>query len=68
MAELKRYQMLIDGDWVDGEGGKSFESVNPATGAPWAEIQPESIIRRRNNSPSPYPSPKGEGTLRCLLA
>ena len=38
MSERKRYQMLIDGEWVDGEGGKTFESVNPATGAVWAEI------------------------------
>ena len=38
MAELKRYQMLIDGEWVDGEGAKTFESVNPATAAAWAEI------------------------------
>ncbi|MEE8228046.1 MAG: aldehyde dehydrogenase family protein, partial [Kiloniellales bacterium] len=38
MADLTRYQMLIDGEWVDGEGGKTFQSVNPATGAAWAEI------------------------------
>ena len=41
MGELKRYQMLIDGDWIDAEGGKTFQSVNPATGEVWAEI-PES--------------------------
>ena len=34
MAELKRYQMLIDGQWLDAESGKTFESVNPATGNP----------------------------------
>ncbi len=38
MADLTRYQMLIDGEWVDGEGGKTFQSVNPATGVAWAEI------------------------------
>jgi aldehyde dehydrogenase (NAD+) len=38
MADLTRYQMLIDGEWVDGEGGKTFQSVNPATGTAWAEI------------------------------
>ena len=38
MAELTRYQMFIDGIWVDAEGGKTFESVNPATGEAWAEI------------------------------
>ena len=38
MSGLKRYQMLIDGDWVDAGDGKSFESVNPATGEAWALI------------------------------
>ncbi|MSO92820.1 MAG: aldehyde dehydrogenase [Rhodospirillales bacterium] len=38
MTELKRYQMLIGGAWVDAEGGKTFESFNPATGRPWAAI------------------------------
>ena len=38
MTDLAQFQMLIDGAWVDaGDGGK-FESVNPATGAAWAEI------------------------------
>lgn len=36
MAELKRYRMFIDGRWVDAEDGKTFESVNPANGRPWA--------------------------------
>ena len=38
MAELKHYQMLIDGEWTDAEGGKTFESINPTNGLPWAEI------------------------------
>ncbi|MDJ0608423.1 MAG: aldehyde dehydrogenase [Kiloniellales bacterium] len=38
MAALERYQMLIDGRWVDSESGETFESVNPANGRPWAEI------------------------------
>ena len=38
MADLKRYQMLIDGEWVDSGDGKTFESVNPTTGLPWAEV------------------------------
>ncbi len=38
MSELKRYQMLIDGEWVDAGDGQTFESLNPATGAAWAEI------------------------------
>ncbi|MEE8506039.1 MAG: aldehyde dehydrogenase family protein, partial [Kiloniellales bacterium] len=38
MAGLKHYRMLIDGQWVDAEDGKTFKSVNPATGVAWAEI------------------------------
>ena len=38
MTELKRYQMLIDGSWVDSEDGRTFESLNPSTGDPWAII------------------------------
>ncbi len=38
MVELKRYQMLIDGRWVDAEDGETFDSINPSTGTPWANI------------------------------
>ena len=38
MTELVRYQMLIDGAWVDAEDGKTFQSLSPASGEPWAEI------------------------------
>jgi len=38
MADLVHYQMFIDGQWVDAEDGKTFESANPATGEAWAEI------------------------------
>ena len=38
MAQLKKYQMYINGVWVDAENGDTFESVNPATGESWAEI------------------------------
>ncbi|MFT7474236.1 MAG: acyl-CoA reductase-like NAD-dependent aldehyde dehydrogenase [Verrucomicrobiales bacterium] len=33
---MKRYEMLIDGEWVAGEHW--FESFDPATGEPWAKI------------------------------
>jgi len=33
---MKRYQMYIDGDWVDAENGATFESLNPSTAKPWA--------------------------------
>ncbi|WP_282610302.1 aldehyde dehydrogenase [Pelagibius sp. Alg239-R121] len=38
MTDLVRYQMLINGEWVDAEDGKSFASVNPATQQAWADI------------------------------
>jgi len=38
MTELKQYQMYIDGQWVDSQDGKTFTSINPATGKAWAEV------------------------------
>ena len=47
MAELQRYQMYINGEWVDAENGKTFTSVNPATGETWAEV-PEAESKDEN--------------------
>ena len=38
MPDLVKYQMFIDGAWVDAEDGRTFESFNPATEEAWAEI------------------------------
>ena len=38
MTTLQRYQMFIDGQWVDAADGRTFTSMNPATGDDWAEI------------------------------
>ena len=38
MTEIKSYQMLIDGAWVDASDGGTFDSVNPATGAVWSRV------------------------------
>jgi (Z)-2-((N-methylformamido)methylene)-5-hydroxybutyrolactone dehydrogenase len=38
MSRLQRYQMFIDGEWVDAADGRSFTSMNPASGEDWAEI------------------------------
>ena len=40
MSELKKYQMFIDGEWVDSESKKTFETLNPENNKPWA-IVPE---------------------------
>ena len=38
MAELKNYQMYINGEWLAAQSGKTFESINPSDGKPWAVI------------------------------
>ena len=35
---LQKYQTFIDGRWTDAVSGKTFQSSDPYTGAPWAEI------------------------------
>jgi len=37
-ATLARYQMYIDGQWVNAGSGEQFESHNPYTGKAWALI------------------------------
>ncbi|MGA1729693.1 MAG: aldehyde dehydrogenase family protein, partial [Steroidobacteraceae bacterium] len=37
MNNTNRYQMFIDGAWCDATGGKSFDTINPATAKPWAQ-------------------------------
>ena len=34
--EVREYQMLIGGEWVDAQSGKTFETINPYTGRVWA--------------------------------
>src|SRR6188474_1578054 len=34
----KKYQLFIDGQWVDSESGKTFNTPNPATGETLAEV------------------------------
>src|SRR4051794_24615351 len=35
---MKKYQMLIGGQWMDAASGAHFESVNPFTAKAWALI------------------------------
>src|SRR5210317_1657975 len=44
MSELKKYQMFIDGEWVDSESKKTFETLNPENNKPWA-IVPEASAK-----------------------
>ncbi len=34
----RKYQLFIDGQWVDAESGKTFSTPNPATGETLAEV------------------------------
>ena len=34
MSKLKKYQMYIDGQWVDAENNKTFETLNPENNEP----------------------------------
>src|SRR5258705_9042374 len=34
----RKYQLLIDGQWVDAASGKTFTTPNPATGETLAEV------------------------------
>ena len=38
MGDIKNYQMLINGDWVDASDGGTFDSVNPSTGEIWSRV------------------------------
>jgi aldehyde dehydrogenase (NAD+) len=35
---VRKYQLFIDGQWVDAESGKTFTTPNPATDQPLAEV------------------------------
>jgi (Z)-2-((N-methylformamido)methylene)-5-hydroxybutyrolactone dehydrogenase len=35
---MKKYQMYVDATWTDPVSGEWFESFNPYTGKPWAQI------------------------------
>ena len=38
MNKLKQYKMFIDGEWVESESKKTFETLNPETNEAWATV------------------------------
>ena len=38
MSDIRSYQMLIDGKWVNSSGGVTFDSINPANGQVWSRV------------------------------
>jgi (Z)-2-((N-methylformamido)methylene)-5-hydroxybutyrolactone dehydrogenase len=37
-GEIRQYRMFINREWAEARSGKTFESVNPYTGRPWAVV------------------------------
>ena len=38
MPKLKEYKMYINGEWIDAENKKTFETLNPENNEPWAVV------------------------------
>lgn len=41
--QLPMFQLYIDGQWTDGGDQQTLETINPATGQPWAEFACTSV-------------------------
>ncbi len=73
MTALKEYKMYINGEWVNSESEKTFESFNPSTEEPWAII-PEAnkndvdrAVKAANRAFNEGPWAKMTGTERGKL-
>lgn len=61
----ERYQMLINGAWVDASDSAQFDSVNPATGTVWAtvpEATPQDVDRAVQAASDALSGPWGQMT------
>lgn len=38
MTAMPYYSLFIDGQWCEGAEGQTMQSINPATGQPWASF------------------------------
>ncbi|WP_395663741.1 aldehyde dehydrogenase [Aestuariivirga sp.] len=63
---MQRYRMLIDGKWVEAGDGKSFTSLNPATGEAWCEI-PEATAEDVNRAVEAAHRAFSEGPWQRML-
>ena len=64
MAKLERLQMYIGGEGRDAASGQWFESFNPFTGKPWAEVArggPEDADRAVKAAKAAFRSPAWRG-------
>jgi len=44
MPKLEEYKMFINGEWVESESKKTFETLNPENNEPWAKV-PEASVK-----------------------
>jgi acyl-CoA reductase-like NAD-dependent aldehyde dehydrogenase len=44
MTKLKNYKMFIDGEWLDSDTKKTFETLNPENNKTWAMV-PEASVK-----------------------
>ena len=71
--ELRRYQMLIGGEWRDATSGETFDSVNPFTGKPWAVVpragaeDVDAAVRAARRAFDEGPWGRATGTERARL-
>ena len=76
--KLQTYQTYIDGKWVDAASGKSFETMDPYTGEPWALIPEcdksdvdravEAAYRAFETGPWPQMTPSARGKAMRRIA
>lgn len=73
-TELVDYQMYIDGQWVDALSGRTFDSIDPFAGKPWARVPeagPADVDRavqaaRRAFDEGPWPKMTGKERARLM--
>ncbi len=72
-GEVRDYQMLIGGEWVDAQSGRTFESINPYTGKVWAvapeagEADVDAAVRAARTAFDEGPWGRMTGTERARL-
>ena len=70
---MQKYQMYIDGKYVDSASGKWFDSYNPYTGEPWAQIaqgnaeDTDRAVRAAHKAYTEGPWPQLSASQRGLL-
>ena len=61
-VKVRQTKMLIDGKWVDSTSGRTFETINPATGDVIAHVA-EGEKRRRRQGREGRPQGVREGPV-----